>query len=69
MPIGPILPGCIAICAPEAGDVRQEVPRFNGVIRFSSDRVSLSDVAIKQRTVTGVSFTEISSRACFRGDR
>lgn len=63
MPIGPIPPGCIAVCAPEASDVTKDIPVFSGVVQFSSDGVSLSNVVIDSCTVTGVFFKEVSSRA------
>ncbi len=63
MPIGPIPRDCIAVCAPEAGDVTQEVPFFSGVVQFSSACLSLSNVTVTGCTVTDVFFTSVSSRA------
>lgn len=63
MPIGPIPPGCVAICAPEAGDVSADIPVFSGVLGFSSDGLSLSNVQVNSCAVTGVFFTAVSSRA------
>jgi hypothetical protein len=63
MPIGPLPPGCIAVCAPEASDVTQEIPVFSGVVQFSTDGVTLANVVINSCMVTGVFFTELSSRA------
>ncbi len=63
MPIGPLPPGCIAVCAPEAIDVTQDIPVFSGLVQFSSDGVTLSNVVVTSCTVTGVFFTEVSPRA------
>ena len=63
MPIGPIPPGCIALCAQPAEDASREVPVFSGVIQVASDCVSISSVALSSCCVTGISFTQVSSRA------
>lgn len=63
MPIGPLPPGCIAICAPEASDVTQDVPGFSGVVQFSSNGIMLANVVVASCAVTNVFFTEVSSRA------
>ncbi|MCL5117177.1 MAG: hypothetical protein M1272_08525 [Firmicutes bacterium] len=63
MPIGPLPPGCIAICASEASDVTQDIPIVSGVVQFSSDGVTLSNVVVNGCAVTDVFFTEVSSRA------
>lgn len=63
MPIGPLPPGCIAVCAPEASDVTQDIPVFSGVVQFPSDNISLSNIIVDRCSVTGVFFTEVSSRA------
>ena len=63
MPIGPLPPGCIAVCAPEAIDVTQDIPVFSGVVQFSSDGITLANVVVDSCTVTGVFFTDVSSRA------
>ncbi len=60
MPIGPLPPGCIAVCAPEAIDVTQDIPVFSGLVQFSSDGVTRSNVVVTSCTVTGVFFTEVS---------
>lgn len=63
MPIGPIPPGCIAVCAPPAEDATRAIPIHSGVVQFSSDGVVLSDVMVTGCTVAHVFFTEITSRA------
>lgn len=63
MPIGPIPPGCIAICAAPAEDVSTPVSLHGGVCRLKTDGLVLSDVAVTNCAIESVLFTQITDRA------
>lgn len=62
MPIGPLPPGCVAICAPEAEDATGDVS-VAGACQLSTGGVVLSDVVVTGCTVEGVSFQIVTPRA------
>jgi len=63
VPIGPLPPGCIAICSPPAEDVTRSVPVTSGVCQLFTDGLILSDVVVTNCLIESVSFTEITPRA------
>lgn len=63
MPIGPIPPGCIAICAPPAEDVSAVIPTRSGVCRLFTDGLVLSNVVVTDCTIESTFFTAVTSRA------
>ncbi|MCY0865390.1 MAG: hypothetical protein OWQ57_10600 [Sulfobacillus sp.] len=63
MPIGPLPPGCIAVCSPPAEDVTNEIPVKSGVCQLFTDGLTLSDVVVTDCVIESVSFTEITPRA------
>jgi len=63
MPIGPLPPGCIAICAPPAEDVTDVIPPQSGVCRLLTNSLVLSNVVVTRCTIESVSFTPVTTRA------
>ena len=55
MPIGPIPPGCVAVCAPPAFDVSAGT-NVTGVCSESTAGVTLSDVTVRGCSATGFDF-------------
>ena len=62
MPIGPLPPGCVAICAPGAGDATGDVSAA-GTCQLSTAGVVLSEVLVTGCTVDNVKFQIVTSRA------
>jgi hypothetical protein len=62
MPIGPLPPGCIAVCAPRALDIHGPIEPQSGVCQIQTDGLVLSDVVVTACTIASVDFTEITER-------
>jgi hypothetical protein len=63
MPIGPLPPGCIAICAPPAEDVTNVIRPRSGVCQLTTGGLVLSHVDVTSCTIESVSFREVTARA------
>lgn len=63
MPIGPLPPGCIAICAPPAEDVTNVIRLRSGVCQLTTGSLILSDVVVTACSIESVAFREVTPRA------
>jgi hypothetical protein len=62
MPVGPVPPGCVALCTAIAFDGSAEVD-VTGTCQISTDGVVLSDVTVVSCTIDSVSFAPATARA------
>lgn len=62
MPIGPLPPGCVALCAPQAVDASSDISAA-GACEVATGCIAISNVTITGCTVDGVHYQRVTTRA------